>query len=118
MRIPTVTAWILTAVLFSCALGCNTSRSQSGYFVVSSRRAVEKTEAINVVPNGVGEVLHFTIKYQGKTIKAHCQAFDPSNYCTGIEVGKSYDFKREGEFLTARLNGKEVTLDVDEEKLD
>jgi hypothetical protein len=56
--------------------------------------------------------------HHGHRIKARCQAFDPQNHCSEIEVGTSYNFtrsidKRFADLLS--LDHPKMTLVVEEE---
>ncbi len=103
----------LSAVTVMFTLSGCIGRSSREYEIVSAKHYNEEFGGQD------RDNIRYTIKYQGKTIIAHCQAFDPKNKCRELEVGHRYPFKRDKKlFDTLSLDDPDSTLAVEEERID
>ncbi len=97
-----------------CA-SCQRIEEQYKYVVVSSKK-LPQSEALVY---GDSDIIIFTVKHKGVTIKTHCQAFDIRNHCNELVVGESYDFKRDDKlrFLTLKRGNEDswAILGIEEE---
>ena len=63
---------------------------RDGYVIVSSKRYVDQQR----VPEN-NEMILYTIRHGNTMITAHCEVLDSGNHCRELEVGRSYQLKRE-----------------------
>lgn len=78
---------MLPVVVVLClTLACE----RDGYLIVGSKRYVDPQR----VPEN-NELILYTIKHGNTMITAHCEVLDVKNHCSGLEVGRSYQLKRE-----------------------
>ena len=87
--------------------------------IVGSKQRPESEAVANYHDSNI---IIFTVRHKGVTIKAHCQAFDIHNYCKELVVGETYDFERDDKlrFLTVKVGNEKLpaTLGIDEEHSD
>jgi hypothetical protein len=81
--------WLKTlpvVVVLCLTLACK----DDGYVIVTSKRYVDPQR----VPEN-NEMILYTIKHGNTTITAHCEVLYSPNHCRDLEVGRSYQLKRE-----------------------
>lgn len=96
------------AVLSLLPLGC---KSNSGYLVLSKAPSTRNYGGVEK------DIILYTLKHHDNIIKAHCQSFDVQNSCSRLNVGDTYNFTQDDQFISGTTVTPELkaVLGIDEE---
>ena len=88
----------LVILLTSAWAGCDYYREQTGYLVTRSEATTHRYEGLMCAPN-LGpcdkDEIRYTLLHKGIKIVAHCQAWDHTNNCGQLQVGRAYKATRQ-----------------------
>lgn len=112
---------IAVSLLSFLCCSCTAVREQYTYVIVASKHLTE-SEAKAQFKNWETDIIIYTLRHKGVTIKAHCQAFDTRNHCNELIVGEGYDFDRDEKlrFLTLKRGNEDswAILGIEEEHVE
>src|SRR5205807_1684601 len=92
-RVTRMKSLALVILLTSAWAGCDYYREQTGYLVTRSEATTHRYEGLMCAPN-LGpcdkDEIRYTLLHKGIKIVAYCQAWDHTNNCGQLQVGKAY----------------------------